>query len=57
MTRRPWLGVGVSVVVHVALFALVVVSFARDESRAPIVVDLDRPIVVAEQERPGQEIA
>ena len=40
MTRRPWLGVGVSVVVHVALCALVVVSFARDESRAPLVVDL-----------------
>src|SRR5262245_32291883 len=40
MTRPPWLGVGVSVVVHVALCALVVVSFARDESRAPLVVDL-----------------
>ncbi|HEY3188885.1 MAG TPA: energy transducer TonB [Solirubrobacteraceae bacterium] len=40
MTRRPWLGVGVSIVVHVALFALVVVSFARDDWLPPLVVDL-----------------
>jgi len=40
MTRRPWLGVGVSIVVHVALFALVVVSFARGDWLPALVVDL-----------------
>ncbi len=40
MSRRPWIGVSLSVTVHAAVLALVVVSFSRDDWLPVLVVDL-----------------
>jgi protein TonB len=40
MSRRPWIGVGLSMAVHVVLFALLVVAVTRDDGLPPLVVDL-----------------
>src|SRR5437667_6254921 len=40
MSRRPWIGVSLSVAVHAVVVALVVVSFSRDDWLPALVVDL-----------------
>jgi len=47
MSRRPWIGVSLSVALHAVAFALVVVSFSRDDWLPALVVDL------REEFRPG----